>query len=214
MLCAHGPLSPNKEPCEFIHPCFFSLSLPHTMLKLHDAALCRCATETAHEIYWPRVLPFDTRDVANRFCAISHLLRLPCNADLSCLWAIFKPWAPETYGGVGNFIINALHLSDLIPAYCRSSWSMLYTCTPPRQTRAPVTNPAINNLVGVTHGEIFLWIALRSMWEIISQVLFALRVTYGKVWEECRAGGMIFHKAKGWTESNAKGLGILENLSW
>lgn len=166
MLYTHRLFSPNKKPCEFLHPCF-SLSLPHTMLKLHDAVLRRCATETVHEIYWARVLPFDTQDVANRSCAISYLLRLPCNADLSCLRAIFKPWAPETYGGMGNFIIDALHLSDLIQAYCRSSWSMPYIYTPARQTRAPVTNPAINNLVGVTLGEIFLWIALWSVGEIV-----------------------------------------------
>lgn len=140
----HRLFSPNKKTCEFLHPCF-SLSLPHTMLKLHDAVLRRCATETVHEIYWARVLPFDTHDVANRSCAISHLLQLPCNADLSCLRAIFKPWAPETYGGMGNFVIDALHLSDLIQAYCRSSWSMPYIYTPARQTRAAVTNPAINN---------------------------------------------------------------------
>lgn len=164
--CIHtGSSLQTKNHVNFFTPAF--LSLPHTMLKLHDAVLRRCAAETVHEIYWARVLPFDTQDVANRSCAISHLLRLPCNADLSCLGAIFKPWAPETYGGMGNFIIDALHLSDLIQAYCRSSWSMPYIYTPARQTRAPVTNPAINNLVGVTLGEIFLWIALWSVGEIV-----------------------------------------------
>lgn len=84
----HPPLQTNYHVDLFLSP---PLCLsPLAMLKLQDAALCRCATETMHEIYWPRVPPFDTQDVANRSCAISHLLRLPCKADLSCLWAIFK----------------------------------------------------------------------------------------------------------------------------
>lgn len=124
---------------------YSSLLFCLTMLKLQDAVLCQCATETMHEIYWPQVLPFDTQDVAY---AISHLLRLPCKADLSSLQAIFKLWAPETYGAMGNFIINALHLSGLIQARRRSCKSMSYICTVLRQTRAPVTNPTINSLAG------------------------------------------------------------------
>lgn len=91
-----------------------------------------CATETMQEIYWPRVPPFDTRDVANRSCAISHLLRLLCKADLSCLQAIFKLWVQKTYGAMGNFIITALHLSDLIQAcrgLCQSNAIYLHSAT-------------------------------------------------------------------------------------
>lgn len=142
---------PLTKHCGFI-PLSCSQSLhSSTMLKLQNAVLCHCATETMHEIYWPRVLPFDTQDMANRSCAISHLFRLPCKADLSCLQAIFKPWAPETYGAMGNFIINALHLSDLIQACRRSCQSMPYIYTLLQQTRAPVTNPTINTLAGVKH---------------------------------------------------------------
>lgn len=130
----------------FISP-LLCLSLPLTMFKLQDAVLCH---ETMQEIYWPWVPPFDTQDVANRSCAISHLLRLPCKADLSCLQAIFKLWAQETYGARGNFIITALHLSDLIQARCRSCQSMLYIYTLLRQTRS---NPTINTLAGVTAAE-------------------------------------------------------------
>lgn len=173
MSWAHGASSPNKQSVMFIYSSFlFSVPppptpLPFTMLKLHDVVVCRCATETMLEIYWPRVLPFDTQDVANRSCAISHLLRLPCKADLSCLSAIFKPWAPETYGAMGNFIINALHLSDLIQACCRSCRSTLYIYTPPQQTRAPLTNPAINTWAGVTPGETFLWSVLQNSREML-----------------------------------------------
>lgn len=92
----------------------------HCLSPRSNYKMLFCAAETMYEIYWSRVPPFDTQDMANRSCAISHLLRLPCKADLSCLQAIFKLWAPETYGAIGNFIINALHLSDLIQV-CRRS---------------------------------------------------------------------------------------------
>lgn len=86
------PLLSKQSAMWIYSPPLSSLSLvpPLAMLKLQDAVLCRCATEAAREIYWPRVPPFDTQDVANRSYAISHLLRLPCKADLSCLRAIFK----------------------------------------------------------------------------------------------------------------------------
>ena len=90
MLHAQTPSSTSEYHVD-VFKVRLSPSLHLTTLKLQDAVLCRCATETMHEIYWPRVPTFDTQDVANRSCAISQLLRLPCKADLSCLQAIFKP---------------------------------------------------------------------------------------------------------------------------
>lgn len=155
--CQMQPSSPNRVPCGFIH-LLLSVSPPLTVFKLQDAVLCRCATETMHEIYWPQVLPFDTQDVANRSCAISHLLQPPCKADLSCLQAIFKLWAPETYGATGNFIINALHLSDLIQACSRSCQSIPYIYTLPWQRRA---NQSINTIAGEHFFELLRGAAMR-----------------------------------------------------
>lgn len=154
----------------------FSISLLLILPKLQDYVLCQSATDSAQEIYWPRVPPFDTQDMANRSCAISHLLRLPSKADLSCLQAIFKRWASETYYTSGSFISGALHLSDLIQACRRSYWSMLYIYTPLlRQTRAPMTSPVINTLVGLTAGETFLCTSRRSGHKL--HILFAVHIT-------------------------------------
>lgn len=112
------------------------------------------ATETMQKMYWPWVSAFDTQDVSNRSCAISHLLRLPFKADLSCLQAIFKLWAPETYGAMGKFIITALHLSDLIQACQKLCESMAYIYTMLQQTRA---NPTIHTLTGLMAGRASIW---------------------------------------------------------
>lgn len=169
-----------KHNTMWIYSCLpFSVSLLLGVLKLQDAVLCRCATETMREIYWPRVLPFDTRDVANTSCAISHLFRLPCKADLSCLRAIFKPWTPETYGAMGYFIINALHLSDLIQAWCILCESMLYIYLALLQTRAVVTSLSIHTLVRVTpvtDSFELLWGAAMRL-----DVLFTVHLTCDKV---------------------------------
>lgn len=156
----HPPLTKDHEDV-FISP-------PLCLSPLHHAQITiRCfgvgvPQRPCMKFIGPESPPFDMQDMANRFCAISHLFRLLSRADLSCLQAIFKPWAPETYGAMGNFIISALHLSDLIQACCRLCWSMPYIYTLLGQTRAPVTNPTINILAGVTPGEAFLWTALRS----------------------------------------------------
>lgn len=180
----------------------FSYSLLFTMLKLQDAILCWCATETMHEIYWPRVPPFDTQDMANRSCAISHIFRLLCKADLSCLQAIFKPWAPETYGTMGNFIINALHLSDLIQACHISCQSIPYIYTLLLQTRAPVTNLTINTLAGVMPGKVFLWTALRGSHKIIGSIYSAHHL--GKSVRGIKKKRVIFHEVEGWPESQTQ----------
>ena len=169
----------------FIH-LLLSVSLPLTVFKLQDAVLCRCATETMHEIYWPQVLPFDTQDVANRSCAISHLLQPPCKADLSCLQAIFKLWAPETYGAMGNFIINALHLSDLIQACRRLCRSMPYIYTLLWQRRA---NQSIDTIAGGAS----LWTAPRSRHEIIGCIYSA---PLEKKCEEWRKRGWWYYSKK------------------
>lgn len=119
----------------------YSLSFSPSILKL-QRRLCLRATETAPEIYWPPVPPFDTRDTANRSCAISRLLGLPCKTDLSCLRAIFKPRASETYGTMGNFIIDALHLSDLIQA-------RRISCVPHIYTHTHTHSATANTLAGV-----------------------------------------------------------------
>lgn len=192
----------------------------HCLSPPHHAQITRfcfapgCAAETMYEIYWSRVPPFDTQDMANRSCAISRLLRLPCKADLSCLQAIFKLWAPETYGAMGNFIIHALHLSDLIQVCRRSCQSAAYIYMLPRQTRAPVTNPTISTLAGVTPGGASRWTALRSSHKIIGSICRTHHL-----WKRVRGikkkGVILFQEAEGLTrEWNTKGSDILKDLGW
>lgn len=201
----HPPLHTKHHVDLFFSP--LSLSPCSNYKKL----FCAGVSETMHEIYWPGVPPFETQDVANRSCAISHLLRLPCKADLSFLEAIFKLWAPETYGATGNFIINALHLSDLIQACRRSCQSMLYIYAPLRRTRALVTKPTSNTLAGVTPGEAFLWTALRTSHDMI---LFTSSVEKCERNKEKRGCDIILWSRGLTREPNTKGLDILCNLSW
>lgn len=139
-----------KAYCRFFH---LPPSLPLSSSPRSNYKMLFCAAETMQEIYWLWVPPFDTQDAANRSCAISPLLRLPCKTDLSYLQAIFKLWEQETYGAMGNFIIGALHLSDLIQAWCRPCQSTLYFHTLLRQTRPSLT---INTSAAVTAGGAFL----------------------------------------------------------
>ncbi len=183
------------------------------MFKLQDSVLCRCATETRHEIYWPWVSPFDTQDVANRSCAFSRLLRPLRKADLSCLQAIFKLRAAETYDAMGDFIINALHLSDLIQACCRSCQSMLYIYTLLRQTRALETNPTISISAGVMPGGALLWTAPRSSRKIIG-CIYRVRHLWKSVRGIKKRGAILSQEAEGWPESRTQRLDILKNLSW
>lgn len=96
------------------------------------------ATETVREIYWPLSSRHLTRnDVANRSCAISHLLRLLCKADLSCLGATFKLRAAEDLWRRGGILLSppsiCLTLFRLAPKQCH-----IFT-TPRRQTSASLT---------------------------------------------------------------------------
>ena len=180
----------------------FSAALLFNMLKLQYLLLCRCGPQRpCMKFIGPRVPPFDTQDMANRFCAISHFFQLLCKADLSCLQAIFKPWAPETYGATGNFIISALHLSDLIPARRRLCRSAPYIYTQPGQTRAPVTNPTINILAGVTPGEAFLWTVLRNR-----DYGYYLQCTSPAERSKRNEGKrvILFHQVEGWPKSQAQ----------
>lgn len=132
LLCIIFYIILFKAYCGLFH---LSSSLPLSASPRSNYKMLFCATETMQEIYWLWVPPFDTQDAANRSSAISPLFRLPCKTDLSCLQAIFKLWEQETYGAMGNFIITALHLSDLIQAWCRPCQSMLYFHTLLWQTR-------------------------------------------------------------------------------
>lgn len=157
----------------------FSAHFPPPCQNHMNSFLLQCATEAVHEIYWPGVPPFDTRNTAYRSC-VSYLPLLWCNADLSYLRAIFKPRAPETYGDMGNFIIGPIHLSDLIPACCRSRWTPLYIYTCLVQTRAPATNPDTITFGGgraAMCSESYLWAAPRKNKEMMKWVLYTEPIT-------------------------------------